>query len=84
MASPGASCSTTPTSRSGRTGTCSVDDAIALQSLRVGWPYSNNKFYMVQLIQDGDTFMVFRKWGRVGAKNPQVGGGAQIIQVCCI
>ncbi|KAL3660772.1 hypothetical protein V7S43_014175 [Phytophthora oleae] len=33
--------------------------------------YGNNKFYMVQLIQDGDNFMVFRKWGRVGAKNPQ-------------
>ncbi|POM77569.1 Poly-ADP-ribose [Phytophthora palmivora] len=34
--------------------------------------YGNNKFYMVQLIQDGDQYMVFRKWGRVGAKNPQV------------
>ncbi|POM67449.1 Poly [ADP-ribose] polymerase, partial [Phytophthora palmivora] len=32
---------------------------------------TNNKFYMVQLIQDGDQYMVFRKWGRVGAKNPQ-------------
>uniref|UniRef100_H3H4R1 Poly [ADP-ribose] polymerase n=1 Tax=Phytophthora ramorum TaxID=164328 RepID=H3H4R1_PHYRM len=31
----------------------------------------NNKFYMVQLVQDGDNYMVFRKWGRVGAKNPQ-------------
>jgi hypothetical protein len=27
---------------------------------------------MVQLIQDGDKYMCFRKWGRVGAKNPQV------------
>ncbi|KAL4150967.1 hypothetical protein PRNP1_010353 [Phytophthora ramorum] len=33
--------------------------------------YGNNKFYMVQLVQDGDNYMVFRKWGRVGAKNPQ-------------
>ncbi|KAF4032487.1 Poly(ADP-ribose) polymerase catalytic domain-containing protein [Phytophthora infestans] len=33
--------------------------------------YGNNKFYMVQLIQVGNNFMVFRKWGRVGAKNPQ-------------
>ncbi|KUF98381.1 hypothetical protein AM588_10007803 [Phytophthora nicotianae] len=33
--------------------------------------YGNNKFYMVQLIQDGNNYMVFRKWGRVGAKNPQ-------------
>ncbi|GMF56713.1 unnamed protein product [Phytophthora fragariaefolia] len=31
----------------------------------------NNKFYMVQLIQDGSSYMVFRKWGRVGAKNPR-------------
>uniref|UniRef100_K3W578 NAD(+) ADP-ribosyltransferase n=1 Tax=Globisporangium ultimum (strain ATCC 200006 / CBS 805.95 / DAOM BR144) TaxID=431595 RepID=K3W578_GLOUD len=33
--------------------------------------YGNNKFYMVQVIQDGKTFKVFRKWGRVGAVNPQ-------------
>ncbi|KAG6972347.1 hypothetical protein JG687_00001498 [Phytophthora cactorum] len=33
--------------------------------------YGNNKFYMVQLIQNGNNYMVFRKWGRVGAKNPQ-------------
>ncbi|KAF1323593.1 Poly polymerase catalytic domain containing protein, partial [Globisporangium splendens] len=34
--------------------------------------YGNNKFYMVQVIQDGKAFKVFRKWGRVGAVNPQV------------
>ncbi|CAI5712874.1 unnamed protein product [Peronospora effusa] len=33
--------------------------------------YGNNKFYMVQLIQNGADYMVFRKWGRVGTKNPQ-------------
>ncbi|GAB9473832.1 poly polymerase catalytic domain containing protein [Globisporangium polare] len=33
--------------------------------------YGNNKFYMVQLIQDGNNFKVFRKWGRVGAVSPQ-------------
>ncbi|KAJ0400715.1 hypothetical protein P43SY_000620 [Pythium insidiosum] len=33
--------------------------------------YGNNKFYMMQLIQDGDHYKVFRKWGRVGAKTPQ-------------
>lgn len=33
---------------------------------------SNNKFYMLQLIKSEDTFKVFRKWGRVGAVNPQV------------
>ncbi|KAE8895831.1 hypothetical protein PF005_g10057 [Phytophthora fragariae] len=33
--------------------------------------YGNNKFYMVQLIVDRGGYMVFRKWGRVGAKNPQ-------------
>ncbi|RLN93767.1 hypothetical protein BBJ28_00013750, partial [Nothophytophthora sp. Chile5] len=33
--------------------------------------FGNNKFYMVQLLQDGKSFLVFRKWGRVGAKTPQ-------------
>ncbi|KAG7378094.1 E3 ubiquitin-protein ligase mib1 [Phytophthora pseudosyringae] len=33
--------------------------------------YGNNKFYMGQLIVDGGRFVVFRKWGRVGAKTPQ-------------
>ncbi|CAI5700445.1 unnamed protein product [Peronospora effusa] len=33
--------------------------------------YGNNKFYMVQLIQNGADYMVSRKWGRVGTKNPQ-------------
>ncbi|KAG3116090.1 hypothetical protein PI124_g5556 [Phytophthora idaei] len=33
--------------------------------------YGSNKFYMVQLIQNGNNYVVFRKWGRVGAKNPQ-------------
>uniref|UniRef100_M4C2F8 NAD(+) ADP-ribosyltransferase n=1 Tax=Hyaloperonospora arabidopsidis (strain Emoy2) TaxID=559515 RepID=M4C2F8_HYAAE len=33
--------------------------------------YGNNKFYMMQLIEDGLNYMVFRKWGRVGAKKPQ-------------
>uniref|UniRef100_K3W582 Poly [ADP-ribose] polymerase n=1 Tax=Globisporangium ultimum (strain ATCC 200006 / CBS 805.95 / DAOM BR144) TaxID=431595 RepID=K3W582_GLOUD len=36
--------------------------------------FGNNKFYSVQLIQDsffGQTFKVFRKWGRVGAASPQ-------------
>ncbi|KAF4318885.1 hypothetical protein G195_007808, partial [Phytophthora kernoviae 00238/432] len=32
---------------------------------------ANNKFYMMQLIQDGNNYIVFRKWGRVGAKSPQ-------------
>lgn len=32
---------------------------------------SNNKFYMGQLIVDRGGFVVFRKWGRVGAKTPQ-------------
>ncbi|GMF67309.1 unnamed protein product [Phytophthora fragariaefolia] len=31
----------------------------------------NNKFYMGQLIVDRGQFVVFRKWGRVGAKTPQ-------------
>ncbi|CAI5700572.1 unnamed protein product [Peronospora effusa] len=33
--------------------------------------YGNNKFYMRQLIVDHGVFVVFRKWGRVGAKSPQ-------------
>ncbi|CEG48226.1 poly polymerase catalytic domain containing protein [Plasmopara halstedii] len=33
--------------------------------------YGNNKFYMMQLIQEDGQYMVFRKWGRVGAKTPQ-------------
>ncbi|TYZ66034.1 hypothetical protein PybrP1_011330 [[Pythium] brassicae (nom. inval.)] len=33
--------------------------------------YGNNKFYMVQLIDEGGRYKVFRKWGRVGAANPQ-------------
>jgi predicted DNA-binding WGR domain protein len=33
--------------------------------------YGNNKFYMGQLIVDRSAFVVFRKWGRVGAKTPQ-------------
>ncbi|CAH0487044.1 unnamed protein product [Peronospora farinosa] len=33
--------------------------------------YGNNKFYMGQLIVDHGVFVVFRKWGRVGAKSPQ-------------
>ncbi|KAK1946348.1 Poly [ADP-ribose] polymerase 2 [Phytophthora citrophthora] len=33
--------------------------------------YGNNKFYMAQLILDRGGFVVFRKWGRVGAKTPQ-------------
>ncbi|KAL4124192.1 hypothetical protein PRIC2_010031 [Phytophthora ramorum] len=33
--------------------------------------YGNNKFYMGQLIMDRSDFVVFRKWGRVGAKTPQ-------------
>ncbi|KAE9344568.1 hypothetical protein PF008_g9164 [Phytophthora fragariae] len=33
--------------------------------------YGNNKFYMGQLIVDHGRFVVFRKWGRVGAKTPQ-------------
>ncbi|KAG6583027.1 poly polymerase catalytic domain containing protein [Phytophthora cinnamomi] len=33
--------------------------------------YGNNKFYMGQLIVDRGGFVVFRKWGRVGAKAPQ-------------
>ncbi|ETI37202.1 hypothetical protein F441_16613 [Phytophthora nicotianae CJ01A1] len=33
--------------------------------------YGNNKFYMGQLIIDRGRFVVFRKWGRVGAKTPQ-------------
>ncbi|RLN93764.1 hypothetical protein BBJ28_00013748 [Nothophytophthora sp. Chile5] len=32
---------------------------------------SNNKFYMGQLIENGANYVVFRKWGRVGAKTPQ-------------
>ncbi|KAI9918476.1 hypothetical protein PsorP6_011506 [Peronosclerospora sorghi] len=32
---------------------------------------SNNKFYMGQLILDRSEFVVFRKWGRIGAKLPQ-------------
>lgn len=32
----------------------------------------NNKFYMVQLIEERGRYKVFRKWGRVGAKTPQV------------
>ncbi|TMW67934.1 hypothetical protein Poli38472_007606 [Pythium oligandrum] len=31
----------------------------------------NNKYYMAQLIQDGEEYMVWRRWGRVGAKIPQ-------------
>jgi hypothetical protein len=31
---------------------------------------------MMQLIEDGGNYFVFRKWGRVGAKNPQVGVSA--------
>ncbi|KAG1697929.1 hypothetical protein DVH05_015413 [Phytophthora capsici] len=34
--------------------------------------YGNNKFYMAQLIVKNEVFLVFRKWGRVGAKKPQV------------
>ncbi|CAH0477959.1 unnamed protein product [Peronospora belbahrii] len=33
--------------------------------------YGNNKFYMGQLIVDCGVFVVFRKWGRVGATSPQ-------------
>ncbi|KAG6583242.1 poly polymerase catalytic domain containing protein [Phytophthora cinnamomi] len=33
--------------------------------------YGNNKFYTGQLIVDCGRFVVFRKWGRVGAKTPQ-------------
>ncbi|EGZ11175.1 hypothetical protein PHYSODRAFT_337921 [Phytophthora sojae] len=33
--------------------------------------YGNNKFYMGQLIVDRGRFVVYRKWGRVGAKTPQ-------------
>lgn len=32
----------------------------------------NNKFYMAQLIQDREHFVVFRRWGRVGDKSPQM------------
>nr|KAE8931092.1 hypothetical protein PF009_g18832 [Phytophthora fragariae] len=33
--------------------------------------YGSNKFYMGQLIVDHGQFLVFRKWGRLGAKTPQ-------------
>ncbi|GMF14775.1 unnamed protein product [Phytophthora lilii] len=33
--------------------------------------FGNNKFYMGQLIVDRGAFVLFRKWGRVGAKSPQ-------------
>ena len=33
---------------------------------------SNNKFYMLQLIEEAGNYRFFRKWGRVGARNPQV------------
>ncbi|KAG7390529.1 E3 ubiquitin-protein ligase mib1 [Phytophthora boehmeriae] len=33
--------------------------------------YGNNKFYFGQLIMDRGQYVVFRKWGRVGAKTPQ-------------
>lgn len=32
----------------------------------------NNKFYMGQLIQDRDQFVVFRRWGRVGDQKANV------------
>ncbi|DAZ98404.1 TPA: hypothetical protein N0F65_000118 [Lagenidium giganteum] len=32
--------------------------------------YGNNKYYMIQMIQEAGRYMVFRRWGRVGAQNP--------------
>jgi predicted DNA-binding WGR domain protein len=32
----------------------------------------NNKYYMLQVIQEDKLYHFFRKWGRVGAKNPNV------------
>lgn len=41
-----------------------------MYAFRIG-PGSNNKFYQVQLIHEWGQYKVFRKWGRVGAANPQ-------------
>eukprot|EP01029_Cantina_marsupialis_P019336 TRINITY_DN44947_c0_g1_i4.p1 TRINITY_DN44947_c0_g1~~TRINITY_DN44947_c0_g1_i4.p1 ORF type:complete len:1169 (-),score=438.26 TRINITY_DN44947_c0_g1_i4:173-3643(-) len=43
---------------------------------------NNNKFYVIQLLSDGNNYYTFTRWGRVGVKGQQMTAGPGDLQTC--